>query len=224
MRTGALLAIVALLVPLTAAAATVDVGVGPGLTFDPASVTIVAGDTVRWIFSGFHTTTSDTTTGPEVWDSGILSSGSFSHTFTTAGDYPYYCAVHSTPASLGGTAMNGVVHVVAPPTVAITAVTPSSALPGAAVTITGTGFQSGAAVTFRGVASPNVTFVNDTTLTAVVPNIAAGAAAVIVMNPDETSASFAGFAVAGAAVRLLSPAVLFLMVLALAAAAVVALR
>jgi hypothetical protein len=46
--------------------------------------------------------------GPEVWDSGFLSSGTFSHTFTTPGNYPYYCQVHSVP---GGTAMNGVVIV-----------------------------------------------------------------------------------------------------------------
>ena len=30
---------------------------------------------------------------------------------TAAGDWPYYCAIHSFP---GGTAMNGVVHVTAP--------------------------------------------------------------------------------------------------------------
>ena len=66
------------------------------------------GETVIWNFQAFHTSTSDTATGPEVWDSGILSTGTFSHTFQTPGTYPYYCQVHSFP---GGTAMNGAVVV-----------------------------------------------------------------------------------------------------------------
>lgn len=204
-----------------AAAATVDVAVGPGLTFDPPSVTIAPGDTVRWTFSGFHTSTSDASSGAEVWDSGYLASGTFSHTFTTAGDYPYYCALHSTP---GGTAMNAVVHVIAAPAVTITAVTPPSAAAGTLVTISGGGFQSGASVAFRGVGSANVAFVNSTTLTATVPNIAPGAATVVVTNPDDSTASFAGFAVIAAAVPLLSPVALVLLALAMAAAAFVALR
>ena len=95
----------------TALCATVDVTVGPGLSFTPPSVTIAQGDTVRWVWQGaLHSSTSDATTGPEVWNSGLLSTGTFSHTFNTAGDWPYYCTLHSSP---GGTAMNGVVHVTA---------------------------------------------------------------------------------------------------------------
>jgi plastocyanin len=82
--------------------------VGPGMTFTPAELTVREGDTVTWEFRDLHTTTSDSTTGPEVWDSGSRFSGTFSHTFTTAGNYPYYCALHSVP---GGTAMNGVIRV-----------------------------------------------------------------------------------------------------------------
>lgn len=84
------------------------VNVGPGLTFNPSSITVREGDTVNWQFLGTHTSTSDSHTGAEVWDSGIKSSGSFSHTFNNAGDYLYYCTLHSVP---GGSAMNGVVHV-----------------------------------------------------------------------------------------------------------------
>ena len=84
------------------------VQVGPGTAFSPAAVTVAPGEAVTWSFQAFHTSTSDTTTGPEVWDSGFLGSGTFSHTFTTPGSYPYYCQVHSMP---GGTAMNGVVVV-----------------------------------------------------------------------------------------------------------------
>jgi plastocyanin len=109
------------LFPLAAFSATVDVTVGPGLSFSPSAITVAPGDTVRWVWQGaLHSSTSNTTTGAEVWDSGLRNTGTFSHSFTTVGDWPYYCSVHSSPA---GTAMNGVVHVVAPtptPTLSIT--------------------------------------------------------------------------------------------------------
>jgi hypothetical protein len=71
-------------------------------------VTIAPGETVTWNFNETHTSTSDSQIGPETWDSGILSSGTFAHTFQTPGTYPYYCALHS---FAGGTFMNGVVEV-----------------------------------------------------------------------------------------------------------------
>ena len=64
------------------------VQVGPGNAFSPAAVTVAPGEAVIWSFQAFHTATSDATTGPEVWDSGFLSTGTFSHTFTTPGSYP----------------------------------------------------------------------------------------------------------------------------------------
>ena len=92
-----------------AARADQTVQVGPDLTFSPATVTVSPGETVTWQFQALHTTTSDSQSGPETWDSGVLTSGqSFSHTFSTPGSYPYYCAIHSVP---GGTMMNGVVMV-----------------------------------------------------------------------------------------------------------------
>jgi plastocyanin len=76
---------------------TVDVSIGD-FFFAPQSVTIKVGDTVRWTNNGAapHTTTSGTSpTGDGKWASGILSSGqSFSFTFTQAGTFPYFCAVH----------------------------------------------------------------------------------------------------------------------------------
>src|SRR5688572_10256156 len=97
-------------------AADVTVQVVNPMSFDPAAVTINAGDTVTWSFQpgGTHTTTSDATSGPEVWDSGFRSSGTFSHTFNTPGAHEYYCVLHSTA---GGTSMNGVVIVNPPETV-----------------------------------------------------------------------------------------------------------
>jgi plastocyanin len=102
-----MLALVAIFAP-HAASADQTVQVGPGLSFSPATVTVAPGESVTWSFEAFHTSTSDQQTGPETWNSGFLSSGTFSHTFQTPGNYPYYCAVHSIP---GGSAMNGVVVV-----------------------------------------------------------------------------------------------------------------
>ncbi|MEU1124923.1 cupredoxin family copper-binding protein [Streptomyces sp. NPDC005899] len=61
--------------------------------FVPQSVTVNAGDSVRWINndSAVHTTTSD---GPG-WDSGLLTPGmSFTRTFPTQGTFSYHCDIH----------------------------------------------------------------------------------------------------------------------------------
>jgi plastocyanin len=91
------------------AAADQTVAVGPGIAFSPPSVTVAPGEKVTWVWAGvYHSSTSDESTGPEVWNSGIISTGTFEHVFTTPGTYHYYCMVHSFP---GGTFMNGVVEV-----------------------------------------------------------------------------------------------------------------
>jgi plastocyanin len=166
--------------------ATVAVTVGPGLTFTPATVTIAPGDTVSWNWAGgFHTTTSDASTGAEVWDSGFMAAGSFSHTFTTAGNWPYYCAVHSVP---GGTFMNGVVHVVsATPT--LVSVVPAAGPPagGTPVTLTGTNFGAGCTVTFGLTSATGVSIATSTTINATTPAHAAGAVSVSVACPSGTA-------------------------------------
>ncbi|HEV8658595.1 MAG TPA: IPT/TIG domain-containing protein [Thermoanaerobaculia bacterium] len=60
------------------------------------------------------------------------------------------------------------------------------------VTITGTGFQTGATVTFGDTAATSVTVVSATTITATAPAHAAGAVDVVVTNPDFQSALLAG--------------------------------
>lgn len=101
------------------AAKEVIVDVGPGNSFNPRNVTINKGDTVTWRFLSplGHTTTSDTlgsdpydpyASSLENWDSGVKTSGTFSHRFTMEGDQPYHCAIHSFP---GAIFMNGVVTV-----------------------------------------------------------------------------------------------------------------
>jgi plastocyanin len=79
--------------------------------FVPATVTIAAGDTVRWVWAGgTHSTTSGACTQSAcsvdgIWDSGIRSSGEFTHTFDTPGSFPYHCRVHL--AAMTGTVVVG---------------------------------------------------------------------------------------------------------------------
>ena len=73
------------------------------IDFDHESLTVKVGSAVEWKHRGRfpHTTTSGT--GPEdsdagvLWDSGTLQGGqTFSHTYTEAGRFPYFCRIHPT--------------------------------------------------------------------------------------------------------------------------------
>jgi len=82
----------------TCYAATINVNIS-NFAFDPPSPTIAVGDTVTWMNSDLsaHTATSGQ---PGVSD-GKFNSGTlaqdqmFSHTFTDAGTFPYYCVFHT---------------------------------------------------------------------------------------------------------------------------------
>lgn len=68
--------------------------------FTPNNITnAVIGDIIVWTFNaGTHTTTSTASTipaGAAVWDSGNMSSGTYSYTITTAGTYGYGCTLHA---------------------------------------------------------------------------------------------------------------------------------
>lgn len=84
--------------------------------FAPEKVTVPVGTTVTWTNQGQrpHTSTADDGS----WDSGgdpedyVLPGQSFSHTFTTAGRFPYYCRLHG---DRGGVGMAGVITVTAAP-------------------------------------------------------------------------------------------------------------
>ncbi len=71
--------------------------------FDPANITIAVGDTVEWVWvNGMHTTTSDATTGPDVWDALLdASNTSFSIVITTEGEHPYHCTPHQSLGMVG---------------------------------------------------------------------------------------------------------------------------
>jgi plastocyanin len=68
-----------------------------GTTYSPSSLTVKVGDTVTWKgdFSA-HPLASGATCGQPDGKFGATSGSTYSFTFTTAGTYPYYCAVHCT--------------------------------------------------------------------------------------------------------------------------------
>jgi plastocyanin len=76
-------------------------------SFSPQTTTIAPGDTVTWTNNGSmnHTVTADDGS----FSSGtILPGNSFTHTFSTVGNFPYYCQFHG---ASGGVGMSGVVMV-----------------------------------------------------------------------------------------------------------------
>ncbi len=75
--------------------------------FSPKELQISVGQTVTWTNHGqtTHTVTADDNS----FDSGDFDPGkSFTHTFTKAGRYPYYCQLHG---AAGGVGMAGVIIV-----------------------------------------------------------------------------------------------------------------
>ena len=95
----------------SAAAHVVNVGASGANAFVDSqsagtTTTIKAGQTVQWVWMGGpHSSTSGNCCSPDgSWDSGVMSSGTFSRTFPSAGSFPYFCTVH-------GTMMTGMVMV-----------------------------------------------------------------------------------------------------------------
>jgi plastocyanin len=74
--------------------------------YSPASVTIAAGDSVTWVWTGSsHSVTEGIPGGgAHAFDSGVKSSGKFGHRFNAAGTVHYFCTIH-------GSAMTGVITV-----------------------------------------------------------------------------------------------------------------
>lgn len=94
--------------PRPEVAAEVTVGPGGETRFDPASVTIATGETVRWIWdSSNHNVEPEDIPDDADWtgtegDSGKTYSAGhvYTHTFEVAGEYDYVCVPHQ---SLGMT-------------------------------------------------------------------------------------------------------------------------
>jgi len=77
-------------VPVTGNVVTVDIR---SFAFEPATITIKAGQTVTWTNHDgtAHTVAAD----DKSWKSDNLDqNGTFSHTFTSAGTFTYHCSLH----------------------------------------------------------------------------------------------------------------------------------
>ena len=137
---------VALAPPIDAHAATRTVTI-PDHSYSPERVSIVIGDTVRWVndSSDRHsvTATSDSRSRGESFDSnpncnnGLLfpscmrPGDSFTHTFTTRGTFSYYCRRHGRDVAFPDCGMCGRVTVVrrSSPTIAPTTPGPGGTSP-----------------------------------------------------------------------------------------------
>ncbi len=101
---------------------TVLVGNGSGgLVFVPATSTIPVNGSVIWSWAGnFHSTTSGSPPGTpnHLWDSGVNNPPhSFTNTFNSAGNFPYYCSIHYGLGMVGNIL---VTNAAVPPLVTIT--------------------------------------------------------------------------------------------------------
>jgi hypothetical protein len=155
-------------------------------------ITNTGGGTLSWQASanvGWLTVTPATGTAPSTVtvsvDTTGLSQGTHQGaiTVTSAG-------ATGSPMTVG---VSLVVSASAAPT--LSAVSPSSgpSSGGTQVTITGTGFVAGTAVTFGGAAATGITITSGTSLTAVTPAHAAGAVNVVVSNSNGTATLAGGF-------------------------------
>jgi len=78
----------------TASPQTVNVDIA-GFKYSPNTVNIKVGDTVTWTQKDKVPHTVTIVTGPESFDSGLLTQGkTFSYTFTKPGTYSYKCTPH----------------------------------------------------------------------------------------------------------------------------------
>ena len=108
-RTGllSLLAFLILPVSLTRGATTiVRVASGNELVFSPKSVTVQPGDTVKWIWDGSSHDVKSGSPGQQtdLFGTQIQQSGAtYSHKFTTPGNFPYFCSPHGACCGMVGT-------------------------------------------------------------------------------------------------------------------------
>lgn len=118
-------------------------------------------------------------------------SAPFQFTATTFGTFAFVCNIPD--CGSGHNSMFGTfkVNQVANPAPTVSGIAPAtgSTAGGTAVTITGTGFLTGATVKFAGVSATNVSVVSATSITATTPAHAAGKVDVVVTNTDAQSAT-----------------------------------
>ena len=92
--------------PTTPTGAQVDVQALDN-SFSPADITVAPGTTVRWVNNSTKPHTVTSITPAPGWDSGnVAKNTTYSHTFSTAGVYSYYCDYHL-PGMIGSVTVTG---------------------------------------------------------------------------------------------------------------------
>lgn len=160
----------------------------------PSTGSTVGGDSVTITGTGFNSGATVTIGGSAATSVTIVSSTSITAT-TPAHAAGAVDVVVTNTDTKSGTLTSGFTYQTPPnPAPTVTGISPSSGTTtgGTSVTITGTGFLSGATVTFNGAAATGVTVVSSTSITATTPAHAAGAVDVVVTNTDSKFGTLTG--------------------------------
>ena len=164
-----------------------------GVNFAASVVTYSASGTVRQGGSGLANVTvtigsrSAVTGSAGTYVVQGLPNGSYTAVPTRAG---YTFTPASRPVTINGAPVSGIDFSAVPFTVSGASPSVGPTAGGTAVTITGSGFVSGALVTFGGVESPSVTYVDSTSLLATTPARGlAGVVDIVVTNPGGGTAT-----------------------------------
>jgi plastocyanin len=171
---------------------------GTEFCFNPPAQAAASGEAVTWTnqseFAPHHIVRCTPSacagnsggTGGDSWaGSGVLSPGdTYSHTFSGAGTYVYYCSIH------GYAAMHGTITV-SSPAPKVTSLVPDAGptAGGNTVLIHGSAFVAGTSVKFGTTSSASVTFVSSAELKALVPPHASGVVGLRVTTPGGSSAA-----------------------------------
>ena len=166
-------------------------GVAPAGAANAPTVTAVApsegafsgGTAVTITGTGFVAGATVTFNGVAATGVSVSSATSISAT-TPAGVQGAAVIAVTNPDTQSGTLSGAFTYLGAPPSITLVSPNSGSSLGGTVVTITGAAFVTGATVTFGGTAATAMTFDSATQLKATTPAHTAGAADVVVTNPD----------------------------------------
>jgi hypothetical protein len=180
------------------------------LIISPAALSVTANNATRAYGQGNPTFTG-TLAGVVNGDSITATYGCSAVAISPPGTYPITPDLVDPNQRLGNYSVastNGTLTVTAGPPPTFTSISPNSGLTNgdSTVTLTGSGFELGAGVSFGNLSASNVVVNSGNQITAITPSSALGTTNVVVSNPDGTSATLTnGFTFTGTPPSFLSP-------------------
>ncbi len=166
----------------------------PMLTgISPSSGTAAGGTAVTITGTGFLAGAAVSLGGTPATGVTVVSSTSITATTAVHGAGAVDVVVTNSDTQAGTLTQGFTYTTVSNPAPTVTSISPNSGTinGGTAVTITGTGFQAGAAVSLGGTPATGVTVASSTSITATTPAHAAGAVNVVVSNAEQQSGTLA---------------------------------